>query len=342
MQPSIHAYMSKQHGLVTRRQAIEAGSSADTIDRWVRSGRWVIIRRGVYAERELADAASSYRERRILADRAASLRIGAPHVMSHESAALLLDVPILRTRHSITHVTRPGVVGSHLRHGVKHHLAPYAPTQVTDASGARTLNHVRTALDIAREHGSAAGVVAVDGALRHGHSRSELWTASVPMKYWPHVRTVREAIELGDGGSDSIGETLTRLLVLEMGRGRPQTQFGLTADGRTAWVDLRLGRHLIEFDGRAKYQRLDEGGWALAPADEVLWREKKRQDWLQGFKLGMSRVTWSELFGSARQVTLHRIERELLETCRLFGSDIDDLTPFLARGPRPRPISRAA
>ena len=52
-------------------------------------------------------------------DRAASLRIGRPHVMSHDSAALELDLAILRAEPRLTHVTRPGVVGSHLRHGVK-------------------------------------------------------------------------------------------------------------------------------------------------------------------------------------------------------------------------------
>jgi hypothetical protein len=69
----------------------------------------------------------------------------------------------------------------------------------------------------------------------------------------------------------------------------------------------------------------------------VLWREKTRQDWLTGFKLGMSRVIWDDLFGVAREQTKVRLEREYRETCRRFGTTIEDLTPYLARGPRPRP-----
>ena len=162
------------------------------------------------------------------------------------------------------------------------------------------------------------------------------------MTSWPYVTVVREAVELSDPDTDSVGETLTRELVTELGFGRPQTQFGLSAGGRTAWCDLRLGRHLFEFDGKVKYQRVDEGGFALATVEEIVWREKQRQDWVCGFKLGMSRVVWDDLFGPARERARERLRREYLDTCRRFGESVDDLTPYLARGPRPRPGRRAA
>jgi hypothetical protein len=283
-----------------------------------------------------------FRQQRLLADRAACLRITRPHVRSHDSAAHELDLPILQPSRPMTHVTRPGVVGSHLRHGVKHHLAPYAPERLVAVNGFTMHGPARVSLDIAREHGLRAGVVAIDSARRDGVTLGELELEASLMRSWPYVTVVREAVELSDPDTDSIGETLLRELVTELGRGRPQTQFGLSADGRTAWCDLRLGRHLFEFDGRLKYQRVDEGGVALAPAGEVVWREKRRQDWLCGFKLGMSRVVWDDLFGAAREATRRRLEREYLDTCRLYGESIADLTPYLARGPRPRPGRYAA
>ena len=332
--------MSRQHGLITRAQAQHAGLAPDTIDRLVRAGDWVGVRRGVYADGRTVLAASTYAGRRLLADRAASLRIDRAHVMSHDSAALELGMQVLRAPRPFTHVTRPGVVGSHLVHGVKHHLAPYAPGQVVTVDGRLVLDRARTAIDIAREHGNPAGIVAVDDARRSGVSPDQLVRTVAAMKSWPYVTQARTAIELSDPDSDSIGETLTRLLVRELGHGAPQLQFGLTADGRTAWADLRLGRHLFEFDGRAKYQRTDEGGLADEDPARVLWREKSRQDWLTGFKLGMSRVIWDDLFGLARERAKARLEREYVETCRRFGTAIDDLTPYLARGPRPRPLPR--
>jgi hypothetical protein len=342
MNPRVLGIMATNHGLITRRHAVAAGMAPETIDRLVRRGELVIVRRGVYAEKSFVEALGSFRDRRLLADRAASMRISMPHEMSHDSAAHELDLPILQPGTPMSHVTRPGVVGSHLRHGVKHHLAPYRTESVVEIDRVRVLGPARTAIDIAREHGLRAGVVAIDSARRIGVTVSELNDELALMRSWPQVTIGREAVDLSDPHTDSIGETLTREVVTELGRGRPQTQFGLSAGGRTVWCDLRLGRHVFEFDGRVKYQRVDEGGLALTSADDVMWREKQRQDWICGFKLGMSRVVWDDVFGAAREMTLQRLRREYNDTCRLFGESIDDLTPYLARGPRPRPSRRAA
>jgi hypothetical protein len=342
MNPTVLGIMAAQHGLVTRRQAVAAGMAPERLDRLVRSGDLVVVRRGVYAESAFVATLTTYRDQRLLADRAACLRISRPHERSHDSAAHELDLPILRPGRPMTHVTRPGVVGSHIRHGVKHHLAPYVAERVVEIDGIRVLGAARTAVDIAREHGLRAGVVAIDSARRGGTSVAELDAEVALMTSWPYVTVVREAVQLSDPDTDSVGETLTRELVTELGFGRPQTQFGLSAGGRTAWCDLRLGRHLFEFDGKVKYQRVDEGGFALATVEEIVWREKQRQDWVCGFKLGMSRVVWDDLFGPARERARDRLRREYLDTCRRFGESIDDLTPYLARGPRPRPGRRAA
>ena len=180
-------------------------------------------------------------------------------------------------------------------------------------------------------------MVAVDSARRLGVTAADLDAAVSAMRSWPHVSRAREAIELSRPrhrldprvvGSDGGGGA---------GYGRPQTQFGLAADGRAAWADLRLGRHLFELDGQNKYLPEDAGGLARVPPAEVLWMEKQRQDWFLGFHLGMSRLVWADMFGKRREQAKARILREYLETCRRFGTDIDDLTPYLARGPRPRP-----
>ncbi|MBS43315.1 MAG: hypothetical protein CMH83_09170 [Nocardioides sp.] len=337
MKPEIHALINLQDGLITRRQAEQHGMTADRVQRLVRAGSWVLVRKGVYADASAIAAATDRRTRRLLEDRAASLRISVPHVMSHESAAYELGMQVLHPRTAATHVTRPGVVGSHLRHGVKHHLAPYRDVDVVEVGRRRVLGRARTAVDIAREHGTVHGVVAMDDALRSGVSRTGLVDAQSIMTSWPHVTTVREAIELADTDADSPGETLLRLVVTELGHGRPQSQFGLTREGRTAWCDLRLGRHVFEFDGAVKYRRRDEGGLADVSVEEVVFAERRREIWLQGFRIGISRVVWDDLWGSARSATLERLRAEYEQTCRLYGTDISDLAQFRPRGPRPRP-----
>lgn len=337
MHPELAALMATQHGLATRAQVLDLGIDADGIQRRLRSGEWVAVRWGVYALAAVAEGAVLDSDRRLLVDRAASLQQRRPHVMSHDSAALELGMAILTPPRPLTHVTRPGLVGSHVRRDIKHHLAPYSPDQVVTVNGRRVLDPARTAADIAREHPLEHGVVACDSARRVGCSLDDLRAAVAAMRNWPYVTRVREAIDLSDEGADNVAETLSRLLVTELGFGRPRTQFGITDGRRTAWCDLLLGRHVIEFDGRVKYRRVDEGGVARVSADEVLWREKQRQDWLCGFKLGISRLVWADLWGDARTEALARLRREYLETVRLYGTSVDDLAPFVVRGPRPRP-----
>jgi hypothetical protein len=172
--------------------------------------------------------------------------------------------------------------------------------------------------------------------LRLGCSDGDLVAACARMVNWPHVTVVRAALELADAGAESVGETLARLLVTELGLGRPETQFGLT-DGRvTVWCDLRIGRHIFEFDGRIKYQRRQDGGVAAIDPKEALWAEKQRQDWVCGFKLGMSRIVWDDLWGARRRLALARMAREYADTASRFGESIDDLVPFIVRRPHRR------
>ncbi|WP_309648135.1 type IV toxin-antitoxin system AbiEi family antitoxin domain-containing protein [Nocardioides sp.] len=330
--------MALQQGLVTRQQAAAAGLDGPRVDRLVNEGAWTAVRRGVYAETSVVAAAreAGWQARQLLADRAASLKMIRPHVMSHDSAALLLGLATLRPTNALTHVTRPGLVGSHVRHDVKHHLAPYDHSQVTMVDGRPLLDAARTAADVSREQPLAHGVVAFDSALRLGVTREALQAAvDPPMRCWPHVTRVRDALDLAALGADNPGESLARLLVSELGFGRPEVQFGLTDGLRTVWCDLRIGRHVFEFDGRVKYQRAEDGGVALASAEDVVWREKQRQDFVCGFKLGMSRIVWGDLWGDRRGQALSRMRREVLDTLARFGSSIDDLGPHRPRGPRP-------
>jgi hypothetical protein len=332
--------MANQRGLVLRRQVLGAGLAQEGLDRLLGSGELVVVRRGVYTSAEHWASLDDYRGRPLLRAWAASLNMSHPHVLSHESAALAHEMQILLPRPLRVHVTRFGVTGCRTRHGVCHHLAPFEPHQILDIDGVPTFDMARTAVDIARSHGQKValryGLPACDSAMRAGVRRDELFSALEPMRNWPNVTVAREAVQLADPGSDGVGESLMRLLVLELGFGEVQTQFGLRDGGRSAWADLRVHRHLFEFDGRFKYQRIAEGGLAHRDPAEVLWDEKKRQDWLCGFKLGMSRVVWDDLMPRNWESTHVRLGREVADTAARFGVDLSDLAPFIIREPRRR------
>jgi hypothetical protein len=320
--------------LLTRGQAAAAGISLVEVDRWVRRGSWTVVRRGVYTSTDHWETLDEWRGRPLLRARAASVAMRKPHVMSHSSAALQLGMQVLLPEPELVHVTRPGVLGSRTEHGVKHHKAPYQPGQVLRSHGWPVLDHARTAVDIAREQGFPAGLVAADSALRLGCTRARLRAAASAMKHWRGAEAARSVAELADEGGTNPLESLARALVIELGFGVPATQVGLTDGRREVWCDLVLGRHVFETDGRVKYLPKELGGLA-GDSHHVLWAEKARQDFVCGFKLGMSRIVYADLFGPRREQTKQRLRREYLDTAQRFGTATADLEPYRVRRPPP-------
>jgi hypothetical protein len=329
--PDLALTIARQRGLITRRQALDTGMSGSLVDGQVRTGRWVPVRRGVYMPAETWESLDAHDGRPRARARAALLMMRAAHVLSHESAARELGLAILTPDKEVIHVTRRGVRGGRAEHGVKHHLAPYQHDQVLEVDGVPVLDLARTAVDMAREHGYVHGTVACDSARQLGVTLGALWAAVEPMASWPEVTVVRACIQDSDRGAESVGETLGRLLLREIGLGPIDTQFELRDGSRSARCDMRVGRQLFEFDGHKKYQRRDHGGVAVIDPEEVVWREKQREDWLRGYRLGMSRLVWADYWGERRARTKERIRREYAATCAAYGTDVSDLSHRIVR-----------
>jgi Transcriptional regulator, AbiEi antitoxin len=327
------ALMQRQHGLVTSRQLSDAGLDPNDVRRLLKHERLVRLRRGVYADGEAWVAADPFRDRPILRMRAAGLGlVTEDYGFSHDSAAIALRIGAPDPRTSLVHVSRPKVHGDAARNGVKHHLAPYLLQDVTEVDGLRLLAMPRTALDMAREHGRAHGLAACDAVLRQGVSRAELADQLSTMVDWPHSRCMRWCIEHADPLAESYLESLVRDFVLELGIGTPECQFGLSDGHTTAFVDMVVRRHFFEADGLLKYPSGNPSG---KDPDVVLVEEKRRHDFLTGFKLGSSRLTYVDLF-SGRRAALDRASREYADTCARFGTDITDLAPYRVSRTRPR------
>ncbi len=169
MRPRLRAIAARQAGLFTRQQAIDLGYSAKEIRTNTKAGGpWVIVRRGVYAERGLVETATSWTDRMQRLDLAAHLMMKRPHLMSHDSAARLHGLPLLRPATPLVHVTRFGVGGSRTQEGVKHHLTRVGLVGAPRIGGMRVTGLARTALDVAREHGAVSGTAMCDAVLQRG------------------------------------------------------------------------------------------------------------------------------------------------------------------------------
>ncbi len=322
METRVLAAVAAGHGLVTAAQLSMLGFHPRRVARWVRSGELVSVRRGVYTTAQLWTAWDEFRERPLARVRAAHLTITLPHVFSHDSAALLLGVPLIRPAQAEVHVTRPQVRGSRIQYGVRHHGAPYPRNTVVMVDGLPALGIARTVIDLARTHGYRAGLVGADGALQLGVPRVELAAAYASMRCWPGVTAARAAVDDADPGAESVGETLSRELVAELGLGQIETQFPVLVGGGLHWCDLRVGCHLFEFDGRIKFRSVDHGGVADEGAERALWDERKRQQQVCAEGLGMSRLIWDDFWGAARERAKRRLLAEYAVTEARFGPSL--------------------
>jgi hypothetical protein len=319
MHPRVSAAIAHNHGLITRSEALDHGLSPGEIRHLVRTRRWLMVRRGVYTPAEIWAELDEYVGRPLLRARAAVMTMRRGWVLSHDSGAHALGLPVLRAREPLVHITRPGWTNAWTEHGVKHHLAGFLDRQVREVDGLPVLDLARTAVDISREHGADAGIVACDGALRMGATRSELVAAYGPMQHWSGVRTARTCVDLADPGAQTPIESLGRMLVLEAGIGEPETQFPLLTAMGLIWCDIRVGNHIIEPDGRLKYRPLAQGGVADRPVEDVVMDEKKRERMIRDEQLGVTRLFWEDLWGRRRAEAIRRLRADAADSRARFG-----------------------
>jgi Transcriptional regulator, AbiEi antitoxin len=318
--------MATQQGLLTRAQALDAGLSPTTIRHLVRTGVLVIVRRGVYADGDLWRSLDVYRGQHRLRTRAALLTMRRSWVISHDSAGHEHELELLLPPDPHVHITRPGWPKAWTEYGVKHHLAPFRDEQVMHVNGLRALDIARTAVDIAREHGTPFGEVACDSALRMGVSRAALEAAYEPMRNWPYVTRTREAVAFARPGTGSVAESLGRLLVEELAiDAELEIQFPVRRrDGSVAWLDIVVGCHGFEVDGKGKYIPIESGGLATKPSFEVLWDEKRRERDVHQLGLGTSRIFWEDFWLPQRYEALRRLRSDYDETAQRFGTRLPE------------------
>ncbi|QBR93231.1 type IV toxin-antitoxin system AbiEi family antitoxin domain-containing protein [Nocardioides euryhalodurans] len=322
MESRVVAAVARTGGLTTTADLVRAGIEPRFIARLVRTGRLVAVRRGVYTTDELWTAWDEHRARPMARVRAAELCIAVAHVSSHDSAALAHELPLLRPQESAVHISRLDMRGTRVQNGVEHHGARFAPDEVTVVDGLRVLDIPRTVADLAREHGYLAGLVAADGAMQRGVSRAQLQEAAARMEGWPFSRTVKQVLDNADPGAESVGETLARDLADESGLGPIETQFPVRTPRGVAWVDLRIGRHLVEFDGRVKYRSVEEGGLRDGDLERMLWDERRRQDEICRGGFGMTRLVYADFWGDRRDDARIRLVREQAASTARYGTEL--------------------
>lgn len=235
------------------------------------------IRRGVYAPRPAWVAATTderYRHRVL----AAAETLAPGTVFSHESAAVLLGLPVLKLPNEV-HVIAERARGGRSQLDVVRHCLGLERVEPWAVDGVLVTSPARTVLDLGVLRSFEAAVVVGDALLRlYPDQRSELdelvdWFGG--HRGAARLRRVHRFIDCAAG---SPGESISRVRMHAAGFVAPVLQFEVRTGFHRDVTDFAWPEEdaVGEFDGEVKYRedRYRSGG----TVEDVVVREKNREN----------------------------------------------------------------
>lgn len=284
-----------RHLLETRRESRSRPRDATSL------GRGYSLHRDAW---ESLDPAGRHLARVVAANARAS---GTP-VVSHQSAAVLLGLPVGGRADVRVHFTTSVGGANRSSAGVVRHRAALAEDEITDVRGIRCTTPNRTILDLARFGPAAAALSCADAHVRQefragrtiDEVRLEVWRDKLAAKLAGlagerGVRKARDLLELVDPRKDSPLESISHLHLNALGFEVALQAPVCLASGSRGFVDFELlGLDVFgECDGKLKY--VDEAVPDGLAAAETVYREKRRQEWIEAStRKRMIRWGWPE------------------------------------------------
>jgi hypothetical protein len=293
MQSTIAAIASSQNGLFTAADAERAGLTTKEFTRLVRTGHCRRLRRGLYLTTS-GQPTHPDRQHALLTQGVLTAHAGRA-AASHQSAAVLLDLPVWGCPFDVVHLVR--LEGSHTGRSGDVIVHPPLPAGAIYDSGGPLVRPEVAALQIAMRYGVESGIVTMDAGM-HNHRRGRGTAIDADkMRIWldrlegkRHHRWARTALDSADARSESVGESRLRFRLDLLGFVGliPQVEFRSSRGFRDR-VDLYdpVNGIIVEFDGELKY-----GG---ASGREALVREKQREDRLRALGHEIVRFVWRDL-----------------------------------------------
>ncbi|WP_166678085.1 type IV toxin-antitoxin system AbiEi family antitoxin domain-containing protein [Kribbella kalugense] len=294
MNPMLAVVADSQGGVFSRAQALTCGYTPRGIRDRVRSGRWLRIRHGQYAEAVDLSRLAPWelelaRYRRLVYAVMNAMRPGSVAV-SHQSSLLLHGLPLWGVDLSEVHLSRL----DERRHSgpvadVRYHRGVLTSDDLTTIGGLASTALPRTIVESACTTSFEAAVIFLDAALRDGVDEDDLRRLLRLTEFWPGSATARAALGFADGRSESVGESRMRVLMHNQGLPVPELQVVYRdRDGIIARVDFDFSDYntVVEFDGKLKY---------AGASSDVLVQEKIREDRLRAIGLEVVRTMWPDL-----------------------------------------------
>jgi hypothetical protein len=264
----------------SRADARACGWSDAALTRAVRSGRVLRLRYDQFTQPEHRD------DPRIKA--AAAARACRGSVVSHRSAALFHELPLLRPAPSRPDLTiSPRATGDVA--GALLHRATLRADDVVDIGGVPVTSMPRTLIDLGRSMPTPAAVVAIDAAAHRGLvDATTLERAAHNCRNWPGICRAKRALAAADGRSESPLETVSRLIIAWLGLPTPGLQVPVHDD-----LGMFVGRPDFYWDGPGVAGEAD--GQNKYDSRTALVEEKRRQERLEALGLIVVRWDWNEV-----------------------------------------------
>ena len=295
-----------------------SGWTVGAIKSAVRSGRLVRVRCGIYCDGDQwRRSEASVVERHRLEVHAVWATMGRRGWATGYSAALLLGLPVPHGQPGMVTYSLPRRPhGRRTYPGLQLRTATVAPSDVVLAHGAPVTRAARTALDLARSYGFAAGLVVADAGLRERLVLpGEFDEIAARMARWRGATDVRRVAGHADGRREAPSESVSYAVFVNAGLPLPECNPWVVGYGRGGIrADFRWSAHRLvgEVDGRVKYAEPTAG------AESVLVEEKERQ--LRIEETGLVVVRWTAAEAMYRPAVLvDRVLRQSRIAAEMFG-----------------------
>ena len=212
-------------------------------------------------------------------------RLRAEHWFSHESAALVWRLPVLRVPRD-THLRQATRASGHRDRTVARHVGVVPGQHQAVVDGIPVTDLTWTMVDCALSLSGCAALVVADAALAAGADRAVASELVAALGRRSGTARARDVLAVADAGAESPGETLVRAALLASGLPPPVTQVPVETRHGRCWADLGYPqwRVVLEYDGRSKYVDRD-----------TLVREKRRHDAIVEAGFQVLRITKEDL-----------------------------------------------
>jgi very-short-patch-repair endonuclease len=282
-----------QHGVAARSQLLARGVPAQAVDRMVRTGRLIVLSRGVYQIGPLASGCS--------VEAAAVLACGRESSLSHKSAASLHGM--LEAGH--THPPVEVIMPRRKRHRIEgvriHRVRDLRPDEVTTLDGIPVTTPARTLLDIAETLTSREVEQALANALRRRLVTREEMRRMV-QRHPTHrgAPLLRHLLEAEGGPSFTRSDAEDKLLEIIR-----------SARLRRPELNVHVLGHEVDFLWRNERVVAEVDGYAFHHSEKSFAQDRQRDAELTAAGYRVLRFTWADLT-ERRLATVVRVAQAMV------------------------------